>query len=61
MIMQTSDQDGNGTKLDMVTATNAVTVMLGANFVRRYCIVMVIFAYLVSAQVDTCQPLTSIT
>lgn len=61
MNMQTNDPAGTGVSISLAIATSAVTGTLGANFARRYYIVMVIFAYLVSAQTDTCQPLTSIT
>lgn len=37
---------------------SAVMVMLGRNFAKRYYVVMVIFASLVVAQADTCQPQT---
>ncbi|MEG9303315.1 hypothetical protein [Psychrobacter celer] len=61
MSTQTNDPAGTGVSISLAIATSVVTGTLGANFARRYCIVMVIFASLVSAQIDTCQQPTSTT
>lgn len=61
MNTQTNDPAGKGISISEAIATSVVTGTLGAHFARKYCIVMVIFASLVSVQTDTCQQPTSTT
>ena len=61
MSMQTNEATGPSDQTALAAQPSAVMDMLGVSFVRKYLIVMVIFAWLVSAQVDTCQPPMSTT
>ncbi|WP_343286953.1 hypothetical protein [Psychrobacter sp. JB193] len=61
MTTQTNAATGPSDQIERAAQQSEVMDMLGVSFVRRYLIVMVIFAWLVSAQVDTCQPPTSTT
>lgn len=60
MNMQTSAATGPSAQTGQAAQPSEVMDMLGVRFVRKYLIVMAIFAWLVSAQVDTCQPPMSI-
>jgi len=61
MNMQTNAATGPSDQTAAVAQPSAVTAMLGVSYARKYLSVMVIFAWLVSRQSDTCQPPTSIT
>ena len=61
MTMEIKEATGPSDQTEQAAQPSAVMDMLGVSFVRKYLIVMVIFAWLVSAQVDSCQPPTSIT
>jgi len=61
MTMQTSAATGPSDQTVAVAQPSAVTDTLGVSFARKYLIVMVICAWLASAQVDSCQPPTLIT
>jgi hypothetical protein len=61
MSMQTNEATGPSDQTALAAQPSEVMDMLGVSFVRKYFIVMVIFAWLVSAQVDTCQPPMSTT
>ena len=58
MITQTSAVVGHAEQSAKVAPHPAVMDMLGKSFARKYYTVMVIYAYLVVSQVDTCQPPT---
>lgn len=55
MTMQTSAATGPSDQTEAAAQPSAVTDMLGVSYARKYLIVMAIFAWLVSAQADTCQ------
>ena len=61
MSMQTNEATGPSDQTGQAAQPSEVMDMLGVSFVRKYLIVMVIFAWLVSAQVDPCQPPMSTT
>ena len=58
MSMQTNEATGPSDQTEQAAQPSAVMDMLGVRFARKYYSVMVIFAWLVSKQVDTCQPPT---
>ena len=58
MSMQTNEATGPSDQTGQAAQPSEVMDMLGVSFVRKYLIVMVIFAWLVSKQVDSCQPQT---
>ncbi len=61
MNTQTSAATGPSDQIEQAAQPSVVTDIFGARFARKYLSVMLIFAWLVSAQVDTCQPPTSTT
>ena len=61
MSMPTNEATGPSDQTEQAAQPSVVMDMLGVSFVRKYLIVMVIFAWLVSAQVDTYQPPMSTT
>ena len=61
MSMQTKEATGPSDQTEQAAQPSEVMDMLGVSFVRKYLIVMVIFAWLGSAQGDTCQPPMSTT
>ena len=56
MSMQTKEATGPSDQTEQAAQPSEVMDMLGVRFVRKYLIVMLIFAWLVSKQVDSCQP-----
>ena len=58
MSIQNSAAIGHADHSAKAAQQNVVMDMLGASYARKYYSVMVIFAWLVSAQADTCQPPT---
>lgn len=61
MSTQANEVTGPSDQTEQAAQPSEVMDMLGASFVRKYLIVMVIFAWLASKQVDTCQQPMSIT
>lgn len=61
MNTQTNAATGPSDQTEQAAQQNAVMDTFGVRFARKYLSVMLIFAWLVSAQVDTCQQPTSTT
>lgn len=58
MSIKTDAAIGPSINAGMATQPSVVTDTYGANFARRYCSVMIIFAYLVEQRAGLYQPLT---
>lgn len=61
MNTQTNAATGHADLAVKAAPQRAVMDTLGASFAKKYYAVMVIYAYLVASQADTCQPATSTT
>ena len=61
MNMQTNAATGLSAQTEQAAQPSEVMDMLGVSFVRKYLSVMLIFVWLVSEQVGSCQPPTSTT